>query len=313
MANRTAALIGAMALLWLWPATLAAQDEMRWRKVDPANVVYMELQEGTAVLELNPFFAPKTVAQFRRLVREDFYRGLSFYRVIEGFVAQGGDESDVGVPSAQPTIEAEFQIRWDDELSWTRVEREDLFEAESGFVDGFAAARSGRYAWLTHCPGVVAMARDSDPDSSRTDFYIVIGQAPRYLDRNLSVFGRVIHGMDVVQRIRRGPIELNGIIEDDLERSRIIRMRMLEDVEDPDQRRDFYVMDTTSQGFREYMEQRRDRRDDFFQQRPPRVLDVCQIPIATRVEKPDVPDELLTPLLEDRAEGPQEGQKPRGQ
>lgn len=297
MAIRSIAALACMALLWLWPADAPAQDEMRWRRVDPDNLVQMELHDGTVVLELNPRFAPKTVAQFKRLVRDDFYRGLSFYRVIEGFVAQGGDESDVGIPSTQPTIEAEFQIRWDDDLAWTRVEREDMFEAETGFIDGFAAARSGHHVWLAHCPGVVAMARSTDPDSSRTDFYIVIGQAPRYLDRNLSVFARIIHGMDVVQRIRRGPTELNGIIEDDLERTRIVRMRMLDAV-DADQRRDFYVMDTASEGFLAYMEQRRNRRDDFFQVKPPKVLDVCQVPIGTRVEKADVPDTLLSPFLE---------------
>jgi peptidylprolyl isomerase len=297
MVQRSVAALAFAALLWLWPDDASAQEEIRWRQVDPANLVLMELHDGTVVLELNPRFAPKTVAQFKRLVREDFYRGLSFYRVIEGFVAQGGDESDVGIPSTQPTIEAEFQIRRDDDLAWTRVESDDMFGAETGFIDGFAAARSGRHVWLAHCPGVVAMARASDPDSSRTDFYIVIGQAPRYLDRNLSVFARVIQGMDVVQRIRRGPTELNGIIEADLDRTRIVRMRMMDAVE-AEERRDFYVMDTSSPGFLEYMEQRRNRRDDFFQIKPPKVLDVCQVPIGIRDEKADVPDALLSPILE---------------
>jgi peptidylprolyl isomerase len=311
VAARSGATLIVATLLWLWAADSPARDEMRWRMIDPANIVHMELQGGTVVLELNPRFAPKTVAQFKRLVREDFYRGLSFYRVIEGFVAQGGDESDVGIPSRQPTIEAEFQIRWNDDLPWTRVEREDLFEAETGFVDGFAAARSDRHVWLTHCPGAVAMARDNDPDSSRTDFYIVIGQAPRYLDRNLSVFARVIHGMDVVQRIRRGPIELNGIIQNDLDRTRIVRMHMLDDIA-TDQRRDFYVMDTSSEGFRDYMQQRRNRQDEFFSVKPPEVLDVCQVPIGTRVEKADVPETLLNPLLEEGASESAPGSDPEG-
>jgi peptidylprolyl isomerase len=279
------------------PLTGAAQEEMVWREVPSDQVVYVELQDGTFVLELNPSFAPETVKTFKRLVRDDFYRGLSFYRVIEGFVAQGGDESDVGIPATQPTIEAEFQIDRDDDLPWTPVEREDLFQAETGFVDGFAAARDKRQVWLTHCPGVIAMARGNEADSARTDFYIVIGQAPRYLDRNLTIFGRVIHGMDVVQRIRRGPTENNGIIDNDLDRSRIVRMRMGTDVQD-DERKAFYVMDTNSKGFVNYMEERRDRKGDFFHHKPPKVLDVCQVPIATRVEKPDVPEALRERLLE---------------
>lgn len=307
MQARPSALLACLAtLLVLTPAPGHGQDDILWRKVDPDHVVYMELQEGTVILELNPAFAPKTVAQFKRLVQQDFYRGLSFYRVIEGFVAQGGDESDVGIPSTQPALEAEFDIRWDHELSWTPVEKEDLYQAETGFIDGFAAARDGRRVWLTHCPGIVAMARETGPDTSRTDFYIVIGQAPRYLDRNLTVFGRVIHGMDVVQKIRRGPIELNGIIENDLDRTRIVRLQMAVDVEEG-LRRDFYVMDTSSEGFLAYMEQRRDRKDDFFRHKPPEVLDVCQVPVATRVEQADLLPALLTPLIDELQDSSPDG------
>lgn len=279
----------------------SAQEAMLWREVDPAHVAYIELQDGIVVVELNPLFAPETVARFKRLVVEDFYRGLSFYRVIEGFVAQGGFESDPNVPNPAVTIGAEFEIEWDGELPWTPVETRDLYGYETGFIDGFAAARDQHHAWLTHCPGVIAMARESEPDSARSDFYFVIGQAPRYLDRNLSIFGRVIHGMDAVQRIRRGPTELNGVIENDLERSRIVRIRMAADLE-PEEQNAFYVMDTSSEGFRDYMQQRRHRKDAFFHHRPPAVLDVCQVPVATRVEKPDVREGQASPLHDSLAE-----------
>lgn len=300
----TVFLCGLLALFAPRPG--AGQDEMRWRLVEPGRTVYMMLDEGEVVIELNPRFAPKTVERFTELVQADFYRGLSFYRVIEGFVAQGGDESDVGVPPTQPTLDGEFDLRWDDELPWTPVQRNDLYRADTGYIDGFASARAEGRVWLTHCPGVVAMARAADPDSARTDFYIVIGQAPRYLDRNLTVFGRVIHGMDVVQRIRRGPTEMNGIIESDLARSRILRMHMAPDL--PAEERDaFYVMDTNSPGFRAYLEQRRERDDDFFLHTPPPVLDVCQVPVATRVEKPDVPDVLLRSLQDPDPQAQEEG------
>jgi peptidylprolyl isomerase len=201
----------------------AAAEDPTWRPVDPDNLALMELQEGQVLIELNPAFAPQTVKQFRRLVRERFYDGLGFYRVIDGFVAQGGDGSDLGEMSDVPLVEAEFEREWTAEMPFVAAQRPDLFAPETGFIAGFAAGRDPRQerAWLLHCPGVVAMARNEDPDSSRTDFYIVIGQAPRYLDRNMNVFGRVIHGMEVVQRIRRGPVNDNGIIRDDTEASRI--------------------------------------------------------------------------------------------
>jgi len=280
--NRVAVLFAVLAVVSAINAS--AQEDMIWRKLDPAELVYMQIGEGLVVFELNPVFAPKTVEQFKTLIKADFYRGLSFYRVIDGFVAQGGDESDINAPNSQPMLEAEFEIDWSDELNWVSVQKEDLFADETGFVDGFAAARNDKKAWLSHCPGVLAMARNNEPDTGSTDFYIVIGQAPRYLDRNLTIFGRVVHGMNVVQQIRRGPSDQNGIIESDTDRSRILSMKAGDDIAAEDQL-EIYVMDTSSAGYKKYMRARRNRSDDFFHRKPPKVLDVCQVPVASRVEK----------------------------
>ena len=277
-------LLGILAGAFLSTPSVA-QDELLWRQLDPANTVYMQIGEGQVIFELNPLFAPKTSKQFTSLLEENFYRSLSFYRVIDGFVAQGGDESDIDVPNSQPRLEAEFEKKRSEELPWTKVQTNDLFAPETGFIDGFAAARDEKHTWLTHCPGALAMARNNEPDSGSTDFYIVIGQAPRYLDRNLTIFGRVVHGMDVVQRIRRGKTEDNGVIEGDEDRSRIQSMVLGSDVP-IEERRDVYVMDTNSPGFDTYLEARRNRKDEFFHHKPPSVLDICQVPIASRIEKP---------------------------
>ena len=265
--------------------TLAAAD-MVWRELDPANTVFVELPEGRVVIELNPQFAPQTVAQFKRLVLSRFYDGLAFYRVIDGFVAQGGDGSDLGELSDMPLIPAEFDIEWPEELSYTLVQEPDFFAPQTGYVDGFAVARdpASGTAWLTHCPGTVAMARNDAADSSRTDFYIVIGQAPRYLDRNLTVFGRVVLGMEWVQRINRGPGDQNGIILDDLASTRIRSMKLLSEFPE-EERLHVLTMDTGSQPFRQLLEDRRNRTQDFFVNRPPQLLDICQVPVAGRVTK----------------------------
>lgn len=282
--------VGALALLlalsgFIAPVRVAA-DEPTWREVDADNLVFMDLAEGQVVIELNPTFAPKTVEQFRRLVQNDFYDGLAFYRVIDGFVAQGGDGSDLGELSEVPLIDAEFERDWSDDLPFTTVQKPDLFAPETGFIDGFAAAgdRAEGKTWLLHCPGVVAMARNDGKDSSRTDFYIVIGQAPRYLDRNMNVFGRVIHGMEVVQRIRRGPASANGIIRDDAAASRISDLTLAGDLPE-EARLKAYVMDTSSKGFGQLLDDRRNRDQRFFHHQPPRVLDACQVPMAGRLTK----------------------------
>lgn len=268
------------------PSPVCAANEPVWRQVDPDRLVFIEMQEGQVVIELNPQFAPKTVRQFTELLEKGFYDGLGFYRVIDGFVAQGGDGSDLGERSDVPLIDGEFEIDWPEEVSYIQAQEPDLFAPETGFIDGFAVARdpSENKVWLAHCPGVVAMARNEGPDSSRTDFYIVTGQAPRYLDRNMNVFGRVIHGMDTVQKIRRGKPSDNGIISDDAAMSRIRSMWLGSDVPE-DERLTALVLDTSDKSFRSYLDDRRNRKQKFFHKRPPKVLDVCQVPMAGRVTR----------------------------
>lgn len=267
-------------------STAFAKGEPVWREVDPERLVFIELYEGQVVIELNPLFAPKTVRQFKELVDSGFYNGLGFYRVIDGFVAQGGDGSDLGERSEVPLIDAEFEIDWPEEISYIRAQEPDMFAPETGFVDGFAVARDPgkNKAWLAHCPGVVAMARNEGPDSSRTDFYIVTGQAPRYLDRNMNVFGRVIYGMEAVQKIRRGKPADNGIITDDGAKSRI-RSMWLGSAVPQNERLMALVLDTSDKSFRSYLDDRRKRKQKFFHNRPPKVLDVCQVPMAGRVAR----------------------------
>lgn len=280
----------------------SAKDDLIWNTLDPENTVYLQLQEGTVVIELNPAFAPKTVKRFKELLEEQFYRGMSFYRVIDGFVAQGGDESDIDGSELAQTLKAEFEISWplkpkDKEaakdwlpMSWTPVQTDDMFAPYTGFIDGFPAARDEKKAgkaWLTHCPGSIAMARNDGPDTGSTDFYIVIGQAPRYLDRNLTIFGRVVWGMDVVQRIKRGPTLKNGIIEGDLDRTWIKRMRLASSLEESE-RLDVWLADTNSKGFKNMLNERRNRKNKFFHHKPPKVLDICQVPVPARLEKQSV-------------------------
>lgn len=284
--NRKLRLWALTLVLGLLPGLTLAADDIIWRQVDPDNLVFIDLVEGEVAIELNPLFAPDTVKQFRKLVKDRFYHGLSFYRVIDGFVAQGGDGSDLGKLSLVPLIDAEFERDLSDEILFTRVQENDLFAPETGFVDGFAAARdiSENKVWLTHCPGVVAMARNDGPDSSRTDFYFVIGQAPRYLDRNMNIFARVIHGMDVVQKIQRGPVNENGIIQDETASSRIRSMRLASEIP-KEERLSAFVIDTNSKGFEKTLKNRRNRKQAFFHIKPPKVLDVCQVPMAGRITK----------------------------
>ena len=265
---------------WLILAVTAPFTSLAWEPFDDDQLVSVVTDDGAFVIALTDHFAPKATARFRELVASDFYSDKSFYRVIDGFVAQGGvGEDESGNSEADlPGLPAEFQ-RAADGLPFIVIQRPDMFAAETGFVEAFPAARDGDTAWAIHCPGTVAFARGNEPDSGSTEFYIVIGQAPRYLDRNMSVIGRVISGMEVVQRIRRGDAAENGIIENPAQRTRIQAMANAGEGADTPR---LEWLNPESEAFTTVIEGRRHRTHPFFARKPPAVIDVCQVPIQVR-------------------------------
>ena len=255
--------------------TAATADE--WREVDPENLVVMDVEYGRVLIELAPDFAPKHAERFRALVRAKFYDNKSFYRVIDGFVAQGGiGEGDDKKTPEWPPLTAEFDQKITGRTPFTPLGSPDLFAKEVGHLDGFPVGRDwddGRM-WILHCPGTVAMARDTDPNSGGTEFYIPIGHAPRRLDRNLTAFGRVLEGMQYVQKLNRGdPKVESGVIKDEDKRDPIVRVRMAADMSSSDRPR-IQVMDTTSKEFQAFKAQRRNPAPDFYK-RIAKNLDIC--------------------------------------
>ena len=247
-----------------------------WRDVDPENLVVMDLSFGRVLIELAPQFAPKHAERFRALVRAKFYDGKTFYRVIDGFVAQGGiGEGDDKKLPEWPALKAEFDAPIAD-VGFTPLGSPDLFAREVGHADGFPVGRDwdeGKM-WLLHCPGAVAMARDTDPDTGGTEFYVPIGHAPRRLDRNLTAFGRVLEGMQYLQKLNRGDPKVDsGVIKDVAKRDPIVRVQMAADM--PSSERPLIqVMDTGSKAFADYKAQRRNPAPDFYK-RPAANLDIC--------------------------------------
>ena len=277
-------------------STNSADDAANWRQVDPANLLLIDTRYGRVAVELAPDFAPRHVARLRALARAHFYDGLSFYRVIDGFVAQGGigEDADAAKYHPQrakalgqwPPLQAEFDRPIADiPESFTSSGTPDLFAPEVGYVDGFAVGRDPKEGreWLIHCPGTFAFARDNAPDTASTEFYIVIGEAPRRLDRNLTAFGRVIAGMRYVQKLHRGDPKVdNGVIEDVKRRDPILRVRLAADLPAKD-RPHYQVMRTGTPAFAAWMKARIDPAPGFYVRQPPKVLDVCLAPVPARL------------------------------
>lgn len=266
--------------------TTPAAVSPAWRGVDPDNLVLITTRHGVTALELNPDFAPNHAARFRDLVRADFFKGEYFYRVIDGFVAQAGVQHDERMTD-WPTLENEND-RPVNPSSMTPLGNGDLFAPEVGHSsEGFAMAQDAALnrEWLLHCPGAVAMARDNDPDSGGTEFYIVLS-SQRYLDRNLTVFARVIDGMQHIQALERGDRAIeSGVIQAPRTGDEMISVQMASDLSES-VRPVYLVQQPGSAAFEASKQVKRVREEAFFYRKPPEVLDVCGFEVPVRKMEP---------------------------
>ena len=258
---------------------LEATTSEDWRPLDPENTLYIELSTGRVVIALSPSLAPNHVAQVKRLAREGFYDGLSFYRVIDGFVAQGGDA--LGKRGEQTPLAAEFEDSVGKDFNFYKMKDEDGYAREVGFLGSLPVGHDPKTktAWHLHCAGAFAFGREDARDTASTEFYVTL-QPQRYLDRNMSVFGRVVAGMEHLQALRRvSPPQEEG---DDLGET-IIAMKVAADVPEAE-RTKLEILRSDRPAFDAYVEARRNRSEAFFYFRPD-YIDVCQLPVPVRAQE----------------------------
>ncbi len=262
----------------------SAADKSFWYQVPQNDLVYINTAHGQVVLALTDSIAPKHVKRFKTLVKDGFFDKQYFYRVVEGFVAQAGANPQQSVEQSYPPLAAEF-LKSSVE-GFYEVERPAQFAPVSGFINGFAAGttpdRQGY--WLTHCPGAVAMARDNKADTATTDFYIVLGQAPRHLDRNMSVFGRVVAGMAALQRLPRGDNKNGGVISDPDKDSAIINAAMGSSLP-AEQQRHFKIQLPGHSAYQNKLLTAKTLSNSFFIDKSlaPRAVDICYV--QTEIEE----------------------------
>ncbi|MBN8802975.1 MAG: peptidylprolyl isomerase [Lysobacteraceae bacterium SCN 69-123] len=264
---------------------LATSPDSDWHVPAADNLLYMDLDGGRVIIELAPGFAPEHAGNIRTLAREGFWNGTSIYRSQDNFVVQFGD-ADADDPararplgSARTHLPAEFQ-RPARGLAFTALPDRDGWAAKTGFVGDFAVASDGEHTWLAHCYGAVGAGRNNDEDSSiGAELYVVTGQSPRQLDRNITLVGRVLKGMELLSTIKRGP-EPMGFYEDTAQRTPIRSIRLASAVPAAE-RTPLRVLRTDSRTFADMVEARRNRRDDFYK-RAAGHIDLCNIPLPVR-------------------------------
>jgi cyclophilin family peptidyl-prolyl cis-trans isomerase len=253
--------------------------ETVWRKIDQENTVYMDLPAGLVIIELRPDFAPGHVKQIKTLVRDGFYNGLSFHRVIEGFMAQGGDPAGTGAGGSElPDLKAEFTRDTSDTDEFVEIGR-DRIAPRVGFINGMPfgaqpealrAFKADRHVdlWPLHCPRVMSMARTGDPNSANSQFFLMIGDSRLNLDRRYTAWGWIVDGFEASRRIARG--------EPPTRPTPIMRVRIAADVPDAD-RREVEVLRTDSETFMRYIKARGDVDETGS------VKDICEIKIPARI------------------------------
>lgn len=257
-------------------AEAAASDD--WRTIDPENTLVLDLPAGPVYVEMRPDFAPAHVAQIKTLVRREFYDGLTFHRVIEGFVAQGGDpKGDGSGGSDLPDIVGEFARDTKDAPGFVEIGR-DRAASRVGFIDGMAVGaqpeslrsfKTDRRVeiWPLHCPGTMSMARETQPDTANSQFFVLLGDARSSLDRSYSIWGRIVHGAENSRRIDRG--------EPPKRPTPIVRARIAADIPEKE-RPKIEIMRTDSEAFQAFIGALGAVNDGY-------VKDICDIQAPRRV------------------------------
>lgn len=291
-----AALLAAPALAADPPAKVKSMQEIldaapasAWRTPDPDDTLYLQLATGRVVIELAPDFAPAHVANIRALAKEGYWDGLFVIRSQDNYVVQWG-EPDEGDPaqhqhrplgSAKEKLPAEFE-RSHKDLAFVKLPDSDGWAPEAGFSGGFPTARdpAAGKAWLAHCYGMVGAGRDVAADSSNgTSLYAVTGQSPRMLDRNITLVGRIVQGIELLSVLPRGTGPL-GFYEKPEQYVPIRSIRLASQLPEAERTR-LQLLRTDSPAFSELVESRRNRRDEWYK-RPAGHIDLCNVPLPAR-------------------------------
>lgn len=266
---------------------LASSPAEAWRAPDPERTLYLELESGRVVIELAPSFAPQHVANLGVLVDAKYFDGLAVLRSQENYVAQWGDpaaddpEHARSLGEARASLPPEF-ARAATGLEFTVLPDGDVYAPEVGHVEGFPAARDGKagQAWMAHCYGAVGVGRGNTADSGNaSSLYVVTGHAPRHLDRNITLVGRVLQGMEHLTTLPRGSGALGFYAEG--EATAPIRALRRASQLPEGQRSAIEVMRTDSSSFAAWAESRRNRREDWFLH-PVGKVGLCNVGVPVR-------------------------------
>jgi peptidylprolyl isomerase len=273
-------------------SVVAAAPASDWRAIDPADLLVMDLapdRDGNArqvvIQLLPPPFSQGWVGNIRTLAKAHWWDGTSVYRVVDNWVAQWGDVDETkALPEGlQEVPEGEYvapgNLAQLTELGASDYVRMDLYALQVGFDRGWPIAGDAPSIWPIHCYGSVGVARDIESTGTGSELYAVIGHAPRQLDRNIAVVGRVIEGIEYLSTLPRGKGDA-GVYDDAALRVPIVSVRLGEELPEAERPR-FEYLASDSESFAQYVQVRANRHDAFYKV-PAGGVDVCNVQVPIR-------------------------------
>ena len=293
-------------------AVIAAAPAGAWKPIDPTDLLVMDLAPDASgkarrvVIQLiPPPFSEGWTSNIRKLAQAHWWDGTSVYRVVDNWVAQWGDVDETKplpeglrvVPEAEYVASFDIEgagkvaaavravvARMSDAFDRWRIGDEALprtgsYAGLESFVEGWPFASADTHAWPVHCYGSVGVARDIETTGTGSELYVVIGHAPRQLDRNIAVVGRVIEGIEHLSTLPRGNGDA-GVYDDAALRVPIVSVRLGSEVADFSQPT-FEYLATDSDSFARYVRVRANRQDDFYKV-PAGGVDVCNVQVPIR-------------------------------
>ncbi|MFC3301412.1 peptidylprolyl isomerase [Parvularcula lutaonensis] len=259
---------------------LERAPDRAWRTIDPENILVIDLPSGPVLVEMRPDFAPKHVERIKTLSRQGFYNNTIFHRVIDGFMAQGGDPTGTGKGGSDyPNLQGRFVTAREELSEYVPIGRDDR-ASDIGFLGTMPVASQTPSmkeflkteevgAWPMHCPGVLSMARAGDPNSANSQFFIMFGDNRRGLDQQYTAWGRVIDGERNVRRINRG--------EPPERPTPILRARIMADLP-PEEQKTVEALRAESETFKAWLRANRLITDDGF------LVDSCSVHVPVRID-----------------------------
>jgi len=262
---------------------LASAPPGDWQALDPADTLYMDIPGGRVVILLAPSFAPKTVANIKALAHEKYFDDSAIVRSQDNYVVQWSQENKEK-KAAKAKLKGFAEFDRPVSAAFTRLPDHDTYAPQTGFDGDFPAGSDGKREWLLHCYGMVGAGRDNAPDSgSGVELYAVTGQAPRQLDRNIALVGRVVQGMDLLSSLPRGGGAQGaymGFYQSPSQYTKINGIHLASDLP-AGERLKLQYLKTDTASFRAYVEARRNRHNDWFV-RQAGAIDACNIPLPVR-------------------------------